>query len=254
MALSRHNSNTGSSSGSSTVAATLSASIGEIIVVVVNNEDVSGAVKTVTGISDGTGNVYAKRFSATQTGASEPRFGASEGFEVWWAYAANALSTSTITATLSASTDDAVIIVAGYQGFTGTAYQTAPWDTDASLPKTAQGTSGSTTATASGISTTSTAGILLAGAGTVSDASQFPPPPSGFSQAGSITNSGGSNSVQAALFDEVYASAQSSITVTVGTATSGWIFYVDALTVPAGGAAAQTPYNPWPLRAPILAQ
>lgn len=243
MALSRHNAATGQASGSTTVSATLTAAIGEIIIVLVDQEITSGAVLTVTGVSDGTANVYAKRFSASATGAAEPLYGASEGFEVWWAYAANTLTAASVTVTLSGTMDDAVIVVAGYQGFTGTAYQTNPWDTNASLPKTAQAAT-NTAASATGITTTSTAGILLAGHGTL-DFGQIPSAPTGFSLAGQLTNAGGANSAQGGLFDSVYSSAQSSITVTTtGQSTSGWIFYVDALTIPAGGGGAASVTSP----------
>lgn len=234
MALSRHNAATGQSSSTNTVSATLTAAIGEIIVIQVSLEDVSGAVKTVTGVSDGTANVYAKRFSASATGAAEPAFAASEGFEVWWAYVANTLTTATVSATFSAGIDDAVAVVAGYQGFTGTAYQTNPWDTNASLPKTAQ-SAAETVASATGISTTSTAGILLAGLGSChANAPALPAAPTGFSLAGQLLNGGASNAVHGNLWDEVYSSAQSSITVTTtGNNVNGWIFWVDALTIPA---------------------
>jgi hypothetical protein len=233
-AISLHNSATGQSSDpATTVSATLTAAAGEIVIVEVNNEVVSGAVKTVTGISDGTTNVYTRRFSASQ--APEPFAGASEEFEVWWAYVANPLTAATITATLSGTIDDAVIITAGYQGFTGTAYQTNPWDTNASLPKTAQSAAVSF-ASVSGVSTNSTAGTLIAGLGSLD--SQTPGDPTGFSLVGQLKNTGATNEVQGTLWNEAYSSAQSSVTVTTTAGTNGWIFYVDALTSPAGGGGA----------------
>lgn len=242
MAISLHNSASASISTASSLSANLTAAIGEIVVVSIAQEDVSGAVKTVLSISDGTANVYAKRFSASASGAAEPAFGASEGFEVWWAYVANTLTLGTITVTMSAAIDDAVVIVAGYQGFTGTAYQTAPWDTNAFLPKTAQATTTSA-ATASGISTTSTAGMLLAGACS-SDFSQTQAAPSGFTLVQSLVNSGASNAEQNGLFQLSYSSAQSSITVTDTGPSKGWIFYVDALTDQGSGVTQTLTFDP----------
>lgn len=229
MAITLHNSAlNNSASGTTTIAATLTASIGEIVVVKVTNEAVSGAVKTVSTVSDGTANVYHKRFSATQV--PEPGFGASEGFEIWWAYAANALVAATITATMSGTFDDAVMIVAGYQGFTGTAYQIVPWDINISLPATAQDNTASiTTPTVSGVSTTSTAGMLLAGYATTFNG--FPAAPTGFTLVQQGFNSNGTNEITGGLFGKVYALAQSSVTIATTTnAVRGWIIWADALT------------------------
>lgn len=237
MAISRHNSGVTTPSGLSVlVGPTIVAAIGEIIVVEVSQEVPSGAALTVSSISDGTANVYHKRFSATQ--APEPLFGGSAGFEVWWAFAANALSgVLPITVTMSGTVDDAVVIGAGYQGFTGTAYQTNPWDSNVSLPATAQNTSTQTRPTISGVSTTSTAGMVLLGGGTC-EFNNTPQvgPPTGFTTVQDGTNGGGSNAMQGALWDFAYSSAQSSATYTtvnVPPSTlgwTGWIVWADALT------------------------
>lgn len=214
----------------------LTALIGEIVVVTINHESVSGTVPTVSSVSDGTANVYAKRFSATQK--PEPQFGASEGIEVWWAYAANALVAATITVTMSAAIDDAVVIAAGYQGFTGTAYQTAPWDANASLPKTAQSASATpSTPTVTGLSTTSTAGMLLAGVVTCGGNGVMSPP-TGYTQVQQVQNTGASNQVRGILFNKAYSSINSSITVATGSGDEGWIFWVDALTDQGSGPSA----------------
>lgn len=239
MALSRHNSVKGNSSTTASLTATgFTAAIGEIVVVHITHEQTSGAVKTVSTVGDGTANVYTKRFSASQV--PEPVSSASEGHEVWWAYVANTLTTATITVTMSAAIDDATVIVSGYQGFTGTAYQTAPWDTNASLPATAQNNVGASLATVSGVSTTSTAGMLLAGFTSV-DTSHSPLEPSGFTEVQRAINNGAVLSIQGALADSVYSSAQSSGTIAQQTSGGGscigWIFWVDALTIPSGATA-----------------
>lgn len=229
-AITLHNSyvnNASSSTSTLTGGGTITASIGEIEVVTVSHESVSGAVPTVTSVSDGTANVCIKRFAATQK--PEPMFGASEGFEVWWCYVANALTGATITVQMSAAIDDAVVIVAGYQGFTGTNYQTNPWDSNISLPGTAQSASATPSApSVTGVSTTSTAGMLLSGQ--VTSSSSTTTTPSGWTLVKTAFNSGASNQVQGILSDLAYASAQSGITVTGGAGLEGWIFWVDALT------------------------
>lgn len=234
MAISRHNSASGSFSSSSSGSATLTAAIGEIVVLQAAQEKTTGAVATVSSISDGTGNVYAKRFSASQ--APTPTFNASQGHEVWWTYVANTLTAASITVTLSGAIDDATILVAGYQGFTGTAYQTNPWDTNASLPATAQST-GTSLPTLSGVSTDSTAGMLLMGMSSV-PTNAVPDPPVGFTAlTGSpVLNNGAVLAMQGQFADLAYSSAQSAASFTMqGVSANGWIFYVDALTIPAGG-------------------
>lgn len=234
MAITLHNSfvNSASSTSSLTGAGTLTASIGEIVVVTIHHESVSGAVPTVVSISDGTANVYTKRTSASQ--APEPEFGASEGFEVWWTPVVHALVAVPYTVTMSSSIDDAVVIAAGYQGFTGVTYLTNPFDSNASLPKITQSSSATVTApTASGISTTSTAGMLLSGQTTCSGATVITP--SGWTLVKTAFNSGASNQMQGLLADLAYTSAQSGLSVTGGSGLKGWIFYVDALTDQGGG-------------------
>lgn len=166
--------------------------------------------------------------------SSDPFFGAAVGFEVWWAYVANALVAATITVTMSAEIDDAVVVAAGYQGFTGTAYQAAPWDTDASLP-----VHGSTTAqsqpTFSGLSTASTAGMLLFGYGSV-DTSNMAAAPTGWALVEQGINNGAANSQSGTLYELSYSSARSALSATTQpNEPHGWLAWADALNSPSGG-------------------
>lgn len=232
MAISIRNSAQGISSSTSSLASTtISATIGDIIVIQINHEATTGnPVRTVSSIGDGTANVYTQRFAASQSPAGS---GAAEGFEVWWAYVANTMTAATITVTMSGNIDDATVIAAAYQGFTGTAYHTAPWDINASLPATAQSLILSQP-TVTGVSTTSTVGMLLFGWGSLSTNSSVGAP-AGFTEEQRAINNGAVLAMIGTLYDLAYSSAQSSITIATagGTAPTGWIAWADALTSPA---------------------
>lgn len=230
MAISLHNSSVGVfQPGSGTIFVTLSASVGEIVIAQINSENPSGSAPVVSGISDGTANVWHKHFSTTQV--PESNLGSSESFEVWWTYAANALVAANIIVT-SNVTDDTVLICAGYQGFTGTYYQTNPWDKNVSLPASAFGYTPTLTSTPSvpGVSTSTASGMLLFGVGSC-DFTNTMSAPTGFALVKQAIQSGGTNAQQGNLFNLAYSSAQSSVTITgTGSALAGWIAWADALT------------------------
>lgn len=234
MAISLRNSNSSGPGGTIFAGVPLTASVGDIIRVQVAAETPGGSAPTVVSISDGAGNVYHQRFTTTQI--PEPMFGAAEGFEVWWAYAANALVAANIVVTMSASVDDAVVIVESWQGFTGTAYQTAPWGPASSF--TAQST-GTSTASVSGVSSNSASGMLIAGVSSADYISSLPSVPTGFSVVQQFQNLGGSNAFVASSFSKAYSSTVSSATITTTGATmNGYIMWVDALTDQGGAPAA----------------
>src|ERR1700674_2204881 len=98
MALSRHNSVISTPSSTSTPTVTsFTAAIGEIVVVQIAHAEVT-TIATVSSISDGTANVYAKLFAASRAPAAE--YNAAMGIEIWWAYCANTLTSATITITM----------------------------------------------------------------------------------------------------------------------------------------------------------
>jgi hypothetical protein len=238
VAISLHNAAGNNAGTASSCSVTLTASVGEIVVVVVASEALTAnPVRTVTSVTDSAGNTYTKRFGASQ--APEPQWNSNEGFEVWWAYVANALSAATITANMSGTADAILVNAAGFQGFTGTAYQTAPWDTNAVLPDTAQATSTSLPSV-TGVSTTSTDGMLLFGCCSGSYSLFVGPsigPPTGFTLTSYYFLNAPVNALGSAVWHQAYSSAQSSITITnTGSSPTGWIAWADALTIPAGGA------------------
>lgn len=222
--------------------ALFNASVGEIVVITVAQERPTsggGTFATVSSISDGTANVWHKRFASTLTPGS---LGSYNGFEVWWTYVANPLLNATINVTMSSQVDDFNLIVAGYQGFTGTAYQTNPWDSNVSLPASASTNTTNVSATISGISTASTAGMLLVSV--ASDDFQNTPNTSGVTgltwlQGG--LNNNAINAQQNTLYDNAYTSAYSSASFSIPTSggpvapnINTYIMWADALTDQSG--------------------
>jgi hypothetical protein len=227
----------GSASGQATGAASVASAglttgtAGDIIVAYVFAEWITGtgAAGTISGISGG-GLTWHNRGSQTAnlTGA----LGAWTREEIWWAYSSGTLSSSAITATFSlpSSTnfDDASIIVFGVKGFLGTAYQTAPWDSNVSLPKF-NSSSASAAPSVSGISTTSANTMLLTMYGTSGSSALMNAGPAGFTYLKGQSNTGGSNDASVESAYQVVSATQSSITETWGTAIVDWASAADAL-------------------------
>jgi hypothetical protein len=182
---------------------------------------------------------------------------------IFWAYASSAVSapsgfTVSWAGTGLANPDDLAMIVFAVTGFTGTTYHTAPWDSNVSLPASNSTGSAGGAPTVTGVSTTSTASMLIslvasADTGAYSTGTQ----PSGWTFIANANNPGGTNAAEVAGAFDVVAAAQSSISVawSASPGNSNWGIIADAL-AQAGGSLppAATPYNPWPLWAPLLSQ
>lgn len=189
---------------------------------------VQGAHPTVSGVSGG-GLTWAKRSSQPLDNAG---FGnAYNNLEIWWAFSAGALVAQTITVTWGGVTiDDMSCVVFGVNGFTGTDYQTNPWDANASLP--AKASAGTTTVpTVSGVTSSNAAvmvlGIAASGGGGNINAGNI-----AGSAATSIifaTNGGGTNNSSVGAFQSVFSSAQTSITVDANNTKNGWMIIADVL-------------------------
>lgn len=151
---------------------------------------------------------------------------------LFWAYVSAAFTTKTFTASWTCPTgtllDDMFISCYCVSGFTGTAYQTNPWDGNASL-QAAGTSSGSTTPTLANISTNSSAGMLIAGI-TTPGATREASSPGTWTNINNGRTTGGANSESFSSDQQVYASQQSSITVGWNGAATNVVFFVDALT------------------------
>ncbi len=214
---------------------------GDILVVTAFSEtkNASGGYATAA-ISDNTGLSLVwhlrkqKQFENTLT----PNW---QDSEVWWAYCPSAITNKTVTATFTGPTntlvDDISIAVFGVTGFTGTAYQTTPWDVNTSFPATNNSVSGDPSITS--VSTTSSAGMPISfAAATGSAALGAPTSPGTWTTIETANTSSGQNSLTYNTAYTVYSSQQSSITISWGVASNYTIAYADALTIPTSGPAA----------------
>ena len=166
-------------SSTTTISASLTTTLtNDIIVAVVYWEVSSGSAPTVSGVSGG-GLTWAKHKSSNGS--------TSGNIEIWWALAASALSSTSITVTATSSFDDASLSIFGVNGCN----TSTPWDTNASLPATYSSAT-SATPSFSGISTSSTSGNFnIFSWGQVSSSNSAGTLPSGFTQISYAHNGGG---------------------------------------------------------------
>jgi hypothetical protein len=229
---------TGTATAASTVAsaAFTNASANSIIVALPGAEWISSATPgIVTGISGG-GLTWHRRAARAVTLTSGNLAKIQQ--EIWWTFAATALTAQVITATFSSTVfDDAGIVVFSVKGFTGTNYQTNPWDPNAVLggfPPTASaaGLGASTAPTVAGVSTTNAATMVISVVGEPDNGAYG----SGAQQAtytfiANASNNGGTNNMNVSASFLLETVAQTSITQTWVTATAGWCILADALAV-----------------------
>ena len=216
----------GSATGSFTSAAsgtvTLTTSLSnDVIVVMVEDEDVNNAVvRTVSSVT-ATGLAFAHRSTGSINASPYTET------EVWWAAAASALSSKTITVTLSGSIDDASIVAFGVSG----ANTATPWDANGALPATATGAS-SANPTVNGVSTSNANDMLLGFTGLSLPGSGTPATETagaGYTLIQTQVNGGATGASEAAAEYKVVAATQSSVSVAFATANTNWIMTGDAI-------------------------
>lgn len=197
----------------------------DIIVVFVANEDLAGAIRTVSSVT-ATGLTFVEKGSSVSTSASP----FSEA-EVWYAAASSVQTSTVITVTLSGSTDDASIVAIGVTG----ANTGSPWDSNAGLPAHASSNSGATAPSVGSVSTSNSADLVLGFTGAFDATTHAPPaqtPGSGFSLVATQNNGGGTGKSQALVEQEAVTSTLSSSSVAFGTsvgATNAWIMIANAI-------------------------
>lgn len=223
LALDGHAAASGSVSGTGTISATLTTtSTDDVIIACIYNEAQghTAGPHDVSGVTGG-GLTWTQRSKETSTAFN------GSSMEVWWAHAPSALSSTSITATFSGTTDDASIIVFGVSG----ANTSAPFDTDVSLPAKTQATA-SSIPSISGVSVTSAASLVFGAAGSqtfFASPGDLVKPASAIDNTNTAAGSGLSSLI--AAYD-VNALAVSSQTYSVNRTCGAWIFIVDAI-VPA---------------------
>lgn len=235
------------SAGATIVSGTLTTTNAtDVLVCVVHTENPSAAAPTVSSISQPSGvGTWTKRKAFTFSGPD-----LFHDLEVWWAATTSTIS-STITVTLSGTPDDGAINVFGVSG----ANTTTPWDSNASLPATATGTTGA--ASVSGVSTTNANDMLLGFMGwgnTITDPGNNT---AGLmaGTTGTLIRSTDSSFIVCASEQRVVSATVSSASIAFGSSsTVEWLMIADAI-VAASGAA--TVFPPWtkpgdPDRTPVL--
>ena len=237
---------------------------GDIIVIAVFTENTNsvGAYPSITGVTVG-GAAAARRNQFQWQGNTAFGFGgaAYNNCELWWYYAPGALSSAAISVTVNGNWNDAGTFIAfGVTGFTGTSYQTNPWDDTAAHAAAffASQSAGTSTQTqllsASNVATVNSSTLVFA-CGCTADASTTVPfgssyavgPISGTTATDSgVGTSWGTNESNTAILAVEYrvlSATISSASSAFGTgATAGaWGLLTDALAQAGGTALEPTP-------------
>lgn len=167
---------TGVANNAATVTATLTTTNANDIICALFYVAVNSGTKPTINSVTASGLTFQRR--AQSSGSPRGRI------ELWWAVASSALSSKTITVNVTGTYDDAALLVFGVNGCN----LTNPWDSNASLPKTA---SSNAEMTFTGISTSGANNLLLFLGGTNGGQTTNPPPPAGFTFIGrAFTNAG----------------------------------------------------------------
>jgi hypothetical protein len=212
--------------GTSIAATITTPSANDIIIAFIHFD--SNGLQTVSAVSGG-GLTWTRRKQLTFT-AGAPWYNT---IEMWWAAAASALTSQTITATFTGTIDDSSLQLIAVNGVPSLA---APFDGNASLPATATNVSGSSgIPIATTISTSATA-FVLGFYGTSS--SNVGAIGSGFTSLYSTSNTGGALFSLTLSEHQSFATAQSGISVGFLGAGNGSGVIFDAfgtIAGPAGG-------------------
>jgi hypothetical protein len=196
----------------------------DIIIALVHTENPPG-FSTVNSVSGG-GLTWTRRtqFQHTPTAPSV--------IEIWWASATSALSAQTITATLSRTTDGSSMHLVAVNGATNPAI---PWDTNASLPATQFGATGTPSRS---ISTTVSSTMVLGFFGSSSSNNSSAGP--GFTNLyTTANNSAPLNWDYTRSQYRLFATAQTGTAVAFGSAAIQWGVVFDAVAADAVAGASQ---------------
>ena len=223
------------------VAATNSASAtitypttGDILVVITHGEwGTAGGLGHVSSVTSTSGLTWVKRQAQT---AAEAFYPAQEDLEIWWAYNPNANTSDVITVTWAGATgslDAGKIAAFAVTGFTGTEYQTNPWDLNPSLIGRATSNVATTYPNNQAVSTISSSGMAFSIAATDSGGTYTSgQQPSGFTFSFSNGALGSSAASYMSLAYDIYSTPFVGLPVSwtsAGTQQGGWVAVVDAL-------------------------
>lgn len=217
------------STTASTVVCTLTTTGAGIVVMTVHGSNALVADPVVSSVA-GAGLTWAIRGAPNTFGPG----GFNSAFNtqvVYWAYSSSALAAQAITLTWTLPIADSTCVTFGVAGFTGTAFQTTPWDNNASLPNATNALT-TTAPSGTGVSTTSTNSMLLAFVGSSNNGVNPLTTPAGgtYNSTGlTVGNGGGASGSMTNVGFLVVSSPQSGVAVTWGSSAAGWGSIVDAL-------------------------
>jgi hypothetical protein len=213
-------------SGTTNGSVTFSTTNASMLFVVVGCEvtNATGVHRTVSSVSDNSGTTgtwasipggvtHAPKNYLDNSGATA----AYNSLEIWAANAPLAITSKSITVTLSGTVDDCVLIAFGADG----ANTTTPGDTNASIAGLGAYAGGFTAPTVTGVSTTATNTFMIFAYQSVSNTDAGDP--TGFTRIAYANNGGGSNNCELGVSYQRFSSTQSSATYTSATAgINGW--------------------------------
>jgi hypothetical protein len=239
----------GNANGSAATVSNLNALVitaADIVVLFILMESTSGgSFPTGTSISDGF-NTYALRNRVQYT--SNAAFGSAKTTaEIWWAFssAAHTIAVGSLVVTMANMNDCASFIAVSVKGFTGTAYQTNPWDDTAAhalaFAVTNTGATQTQLVSAANISTVNAATMIIAGGGSSDNSATV-----GFHSSYAVGTIGGTaatdsgegnasgssaNASYASLETRVVAATQTNIVANFAAAATagGWALMPDVL-------------------------
>jgi hypothetical protein len=219
-----------------TATATLTTtSTNDVIIACVTVNAANSTAVQVSSITDGASLTWTRR---SQTGGVDSN-SHYDDLECWWAASSGTLTSDAIVAHASASTDTIGILVFGISG----ANTSTPFDANASLPKSVQNlTASSSNPGVTGFSTTSTNtfayGIFVTNAN--AGGSMPTTAPTGWTTLDSQAFSGTASFNDAQNGYGIYSAAQTSLSPTFGSGTfytANWLMTADAVVQGSGGGA-----------------
>jgi hypothetical protein len=216
---------------STTNAASISASLtttqaNDVIVVAFMGEmNTNAACPTISQISSThlPSTAWSKRSQIQMAGEGGTTSGNID-VEVWWAVASSALSSESITVTLTGTcNDDMALVIFGVSG----ANTSSPWDSNSSLP--AYNTNASSTSkniASTTFSTSNANDILLSIQGVEVGAGATP---SGYTEVNTANNSGGTYGAIIYVAEDIVTATQSSVSQSTTESTDWWGVIADAI-------------------------
>jgi hypothetical protein len=195
----------------------------DIVVVCIGNSLNTLTPATVSSISGG-GLTFARRASATITNVAIPSDGTGAlEVETWWAHAVNPLTAQTLTVNMNTTVVRAELVASAWNGCFNLSN---PWDSNAGLPAVVVTSS---TPTSISFSTSQANDELFLF--TCNSHNNSSSPPSGYSNLGSSSTTGGGKypDTIVAVYGQAVMSTQSSVSITDGSNNSV-IYIADALT------------------------